>query len=297
MEANIPVVTVGLQVYNSAGTLAQAIKSIINQSFQDWELLIHDDGSTDRVDDIIQEVSDPRIRYFKGRENLGRSARLNQSIAVARGKYYAIMDADDVAFPSRLRLQVEYLESHTEVDLVGGAMMVFNGNGWLTGARRVPLSHAEICSRPAFRVNILHPTVMARTQWFRKWPYCEKTIRAEDQVLLYVSHRKSTFANIPDVLVGYREGPLRISKQLRDRGWHTYGICAILLREHRPFVAIGNLLYGLAKTLADVIVILSHSQQIFLRYRATPVSAKEVSDWALVWRLNAPKPRARELSV
>ena len=102
-------VSIGMPVYNCAATVAQAIRSILNQTFEDWELLIVDDGSTDDTLKVIASFKDPRIIVSKGERNEGLPARLNDCVRRARGKYFARMDGDDIAYPERLRKQLEYL--------------------------------------------------------------------------------------------------------------------------------------------------------------------------------------------
>src|SRR6266498_684122 len=105
-----PLVTVAMSVYNAAATVELAIRSIQYQSLEDWELVVTDDGSTDQTREIIEQIQDPRVRLIvEPDKNLGLAVRLNQCIRLARGRYVARMDSDDVAYPQRLARQVHYL--------------------------------------------------------------------------------------------------------------------------------------------------------------------------------------------
>ena len=141
---NQPIVSIGMPVYNCAGTIAQAICSILNQTLKDWELIIIDD-STDNTLEIIDTFADPRIIVTKGDGKKGLPARLNECISKAKGRFFARMDGDDIAYPGRLQCQIEFLQSHPEIDLVGGWVVVFRNDGTALGARRSPLAHEQIC--------------------------------------------------------------------------------------------------------------------------------------------------------
>src|SRR5437867_7860486 len=102
-----------MSVHNGAGTLESAIRSILWQTFADWELIIVNDASTDATNQILHQFRDSRIRVINECELKGLAARLNQCVAQARGKYLARIDADDVAYPERFQRQVQYLDAHS----------------------------------------------------------------------------------------------------------------------------------------------------------------------------------------
>ena len=200
-----PLVTVAMSVYNAATTVELAIRSIQYQSLEDWELIVIDDGSVDQTREIIAQVQDPRIRLIQEPyENLGLAARLNQCVRLARGRYVARMDGDDVAYPQRLARQVQYLEQHPEIDLLGSGAVVFKGEGEVVGLYPTACDHEEICRRPWWGFPLAHPTWMGRRMWFVSHPYREWCIRCEDQELLLRSLSHSKFAALEEVLLGYR---------------------------------------------------------------------------------------------
>ena len=114
-------VTIGIPFYNAKHTLADAIRSVFAQTFQDWELILADDGSTDGSAEIARMVDDPRVTVISDGMNRGLPYRLNKITELARADYIARMDADDLMHPERLTLQVQYLDANPAVDVVSTA--------------------------------------------------------------------------------------------------------------------------------------------------------------------------------
>lgn len=218
MTASAPIVTVILPVFNGARTLASAIESIRQQTFRNWELLVLDDASTDDSVFIGSSFDDERVVVVPKSGEPGLAARLNQGIDLARGKFIARMDADDIAFPMRLARQLEYLETHTEVDLLGTRAIVFHDDGSVVGLLPFAQSHKEICARPWNNFPLAHPTWMGRSAWFRAHRYhIPEYRRAEDQELLLRSYTRSIFACLPEVLLAYRQGDYNLKRILTAR--------------------------------------------------------------------------------
>ncbi len=114
-----PLVSVVMPVYNGEKFVAEAIESILNQTYTDWELIIVNDGSTDNTESVIKKFTqDKRIRYYKHNKNLGQSYAYNKGFFLAKGKYIAIQDSDDISLPHRLEREVEVLEKHPECKFV-----------------------------------------------------------------------------------------------------------------------------------------------------------------------------------
>src|SRR6267378_470814 len=205
--APVPLVSVVLPVYNAGQTLPQALASIRLQTFREWELILIDDGSTnDCMAGFV--ASDDRIRVVQDGRNLGLAARLNQGIDLARGKYLARMDQDDVAYPSRLERQVEFLERNPNVDLAGTKAIVFRDEGHPVGLFPFRATHAEICAHPWNGFYLPHPTWMGRIEWFHRHRYTiPELVRAEDQDLLLRAYDSSRFACVDEILFGYRKAP------------------------------------------------------------------------------------------
>lgn len=133
----MPQVSVMLITYNSAGTLATAIGSVLAQEFADWELLIVDDGSCDDTEALVKLVTDPRVEYIRLSQNSGRGAARRAALEKAAGKYVAFVDADDWLYPDKLAFQVSFLDSHPEVGILSCSMAICSGDGKMHGVRRV----------------------------------------------------------------------------------------------------------------------------------------------------------------
>jgi glycosyltransferase involved in cell wall biosynthesis len=200
-----PLVTVAMSVYNASETVDLAIRSILAQTYPNWELIVVDDGSTDRTADRVLRVKDPRVRFVQEPlGNRGLASRLNQCVRLAKGRYIARMDADDVAYPRRLERQVQFLETHRDVDVLGTGAAIFKGAGEIIGCYPTACSHEAICRKPWWGFPLAHPTWMGRRAWFLSHPYSDQDGRCEDQALLLRSFSHSRFAAMEDVLLGYR---------------------------------------------------------------------------------------------
>ena len=193
----IPIVTVAIPIYNAAPFLAAAIQSCINQTFYNWELLLMEDGSTDDSLQIAQRFAeaDNRIKVISDGENKGLVYRLNQSVSMARGKYYARMDADDIMTVNRLEKQITFLDSHVTVDVVGSSIMLIDAQNQIVGS-----GYAKGKVKSFF-----HPTILGHTSWFRKHPYASWATRAEDFELWTRTSDSSEFYTLESPLLFYRE--------------------------------------------------------------------------------------------
>lgn len=289
-----PLVTVGLQVYNCERTVGSAIVSILQQSCSDWELIIHDDGSIDRTVEIVRSFQDQRIQLFQDSINRKRPYRINQSLEVARGKYYALMDGDDIAYPDRLGKQVHFLEQQPAVHLVGGGMMVFNSEGNPAGKRQPPTRHEQICSRPWSGFPLAQPTFLGRTDWFKKYRYVEDVAPAEDQDLLIRSYQHSRFANVPDILLGYREPRLVWRRIARSRFYWSRSLWRQFHIEGRLGLALMAVLLQIIKSGVDLFAIRTGLDYHILRHRASPVTEAERQRWQQVYETVSPLSVGRE---
>jgi len=201
--------------FNSAATMELAIRSLLHQTHGDFELLLCDDGSTDQSLAIAHSFADPRIVCWSDGRRRRLAARLNECIDRAQGTYFARMDADDVAYADRFACQLDFLDTHPQVDLCSAAAMVFGVRGRPLWCFSPPLEHDAITRSPYRGFPLWHPLWMGRTEWFRRWRYAESAWLAQDQELLLRSYRESTFANLPDILLGYRSERASLKKLLR----------------------------------------------------------------------------------
>lgn len=280
-----PRVSVIMSVRDAEPTLATALRSIRVQTLAEWELLVADDGSQDGSARIVAGAAaeDPRIRVIGTGGAAGLPQRLNELVGLATAPLLARMDADDVAYPERLRRQVAFLEAHPEVDLVGAAMTVFGANGKAIGRRAGPIAHAEICARPALGFRLFHPTWMGRRAWFAAHPYAVDADRGEDQDLLQRTYRSSTFANLPDVLLGYREEQLDLRRILAGRRTLARRVGGRLWRDGDRTAAAAAVLSHLARGAVDVVAVQTGLGHRLLPQRARPLGPDEAQRWAAVW--------------
>jgi glycosyltransferase involved in cell wall biosynthesis len=195
-----PLVSIGMPAYNCEKTLGMAIRSIMRQTFQDWELLLMDDGSTDESLQIAKSIRDPRVRVISDGVNRGLAYRLNQATDLAKGELLARMDADDMMHPERLARQVEYFKCHQDVDLVGTDMYSIDADNHAVGM------HSSAESRlHRKRLGYMHPTVTGRTAWFRANPYDPTYPRAQDLELWCRTQAQTVGHNLGEALHFYRE--------------------------------------------------------------------------------------------
>jgi glycosyltransferase involved in cell wall biosynthesis len=274
-----------MSTFNAEGTLGAAVASLRSQTFSDWELLIVDDGSTDRSVDVAAQAAaaDPRIRVLPDGGHRGLPARLNMLVDASSGPLYGRMDADDIAYPERLERQVEHLDSHPEVDLVGASMLVFGVGGKAIGKRHAPCTHHEICRRPASGFRLFHPTWLGRRDWFRRYRYAADAERCEDQDLLYRSYRHSVFANLPEPLLGYREERLVLKNLLLGRLNMARRTGRGLASEGRWGQAAATASTQAAKGFLDTLAVTTGLDHRLLRQRAGPLSSAEGDEWRSVW--------------
>jgi glycosyltransferase involved in cell wall biosynthesis len=201
-------ISVIMTVYNGEKFLREAIDSVLNQTFQDFELIIIDDGSTDSTVQTIKSYNDPRIQLIENCQNRGQSYSRNLGIKESNGEYIAIMDADDIALPKRLEIQYEYLKSNTEISLCGSWIEVIGEEGDFKKIRKVPTENFEIKADLIFNCPIIHPTVIFVKKDFVEngFFYDEEFKYAQDMELWSRAMFKLNFYNLPIPLLKMRFG-------------------------------------------------------------------------------------------
>ncbi|MBG7620189.1 glycosyltransferase [Herbaspirillum sp. AP02] len=272
-----PLVTIGLPLYNAQRTIAEAIASVLGQTYQNWELLIMDDGSSDASGGIACGFNDARIRWISDGQNKGISWRLNQALDLARGEYFCRMDADDMSFPQRLQVQVSALQADSTIDLVASSVMTFTSGLDITGVIEVATDHAVICARPWNGFHFPHPSWMGKTSWFRQFRYVSQADGAEDQHLLYRAFARSRFHGIPEVLLAYRDDRQSFRKLLsrRLRFWKVFMMEACRQRRYRDALIVS--LRQPAKIAADLLFMFGGIRAA--RNRLVPPGEQQVAAW------------------
>ena len=200
-----PLVSVVMPVYNGEIFIKEAIDSILNQTFTDFEFIIVNDGSTDTTESIILKIKDARIKYIK-QANSGIGSSLHLGCSLAKGKYIARMDADDISFPDRLLKQVEFFKKNEDCILVGSAVNYINENGCKVG-RSIPyVSDFAIKYNLKFGCTIAHPTVMFNKEAYNKsHGYNKNIVLLEDYILWLDMSTLGKFYNFHFPLLSYRQ--------------------------------------------------------------------------------------------
>jgi len=211
MFLNKPLVTVLMPVFNAEDFLTESINSILNQTYDYFELLIINDGSTDRSLEIIEEFKDDRIKVVSLEKNSGIIYVLNLGLEIARGDYLARMDADDISLPERLEKQVDFLENNPNIGCLGTNFQWldnYNQESWIKYFDSTNINIALL-----FECTICHPTVMLRMEIIRchKLTYPTKYPHAEDYAFWMNMSQKVKLANLKEVLLIYRKHEKQIS--------------------------------------------------------------------------------------
>lgn len=204
ISENKKLVSVVMPVYNSEAFVKEAIESILNQTCQQIELIIINDGSTDKSDLIIKGFDDRRIRYVNNRINKGIVSTINEGLLLSRGKYIARMDADDIALPTRLAKQVDFLETHPDVKLCGTTAIAINKNGKQVVKLNRPVKYNEIKAFNLFRNAFIHPTILADADLIKKIGFTEDYKYAEDYFTFSQFTMNYKVANLKEPLILYR---------------------------------------------------------------------------------------------
>lgn len=197
-------VSVIMPAYNAEKYIAQAIESILGQTFGDFEFIIINDCSTDRTEEIVLSYEDPRIVYLKNDENLGVAKTLNKGLAAAKGKYIARMDADDIALPERLEKQMAYMAANEDVAVLGTNVESFNDLGTIcTGWSATEPEQMKVDL--LFACGLAHPSVMMRADEIRDLGgYDPEFNGLEDYELWCRVLEKHQITTLPDILLKYR---------------------------------------------------------------------------------------------
>ncbi len=195
-----------MPVYNGAAHLDEAITSVLHQTFQDFEFIIVNDGSTDGTTAIVEryEKLDPRIRSYH-QPNRGMIAALNLGCRASRGKYIARMDADDVCFVRRLERQLAYIEARPQIGILGTWISRIKTNGTPTG-NWCPSANSNILKwHHFFGVCVCHPSVLMRREVLEKVNFYRwDALYADDRDLWLRASKITEFSNVPEILLKYR---------------------------------------------------------------------------------------------
>ena len=236
-----PVVTVLLPAYNAELFIKDAIDSILAQTFKDFELIIINDGSSDRTEDIVLSYTDKRIVYVRNDNNLKLIKTLNKGIGIARGKYIARMDADDISLPDRLENEVLFLENHLDVDVVSCfpyniAMdgRVIGKSSYFCVTRLLPCKFVSIFESP-----ICHPACMLKLDVIKKYMYSDRPefVHIEAYELWNrMFHSGAKGSMIPEYMLYYRDNVTSVCHVHNDEQWTKH--LSLLKRSLREYLGL-----------------------------------------------------------
>lgn len=213
-KIDTPIVSVIMPVYNCEKYIQEAVESILNQTYTNFELLIIDDCSTDKTVSIINNFKDPRIKLNVKEKNTGYTNSLNYGLTIAIGKYIARMDGDDISLPERFEKQVSFLEENQDVVLCGTAYKIMHNKRYIT----FPEKHDLIKVRMLKGNQIAHPSVVIRASILKEHhlEYNPKMEPAEDYDLWTRMLCLGKFHNLQEPLLNYRIHEKQVSTQFKN---------------------------------------------------------------------------------
>lgn len=243
MTVASPRVSVVMTCFNGGAHLEPAVDSVLAQTFTDFEFIIVDDASTDRSEDYLASLTDPRVVLIRNGQNKGQTASLNIGLARAQGGYVARFDADDICKPDRLARQVAAMEAHPDVDIVGSQAVLMDETGRDFDQTRLPVSSDAVWAFSLLQCPFVHPSVMLRTDMLRRdgITFDERYINQDFELWsrLLVTHRGM---NLADPLIRYRvhgasmtirhhEENLQATLEIIERRLEAEGLSGLLTRK------------------------------------------------------------------
>ena len=209
-----PLVSVNMVVLNGELFIKEAINSILNQTFNKFELIIVDDGSTDNTAREVELFNDNRIKLIKNQVNKGIVSARNQALDLSSGEYIAILDADDISLPNRLELEVSFLNENPDFGLVGGKAELINEKGGkINRIQSLSFSAGETKVYLLFNNCFTHSTVMYRKKILNKFRFNENTPVGEDYDIIVKIASQKKVKNLPDIIGEYRLHSNNITKK------------------------------------------------------------------------------------
>lgn len=201
----MPEVSILMPCYNASNYLSEAIGSILNQTYSDFELILINDGSTDNTELIVSSFNDNRIKYINNTNNLGLINSLNIGINASRGLFIARMDADDIAHPKRLEIQVKFLKENPYYSIVGSYANIINSVGKRKCRKlKLPVQNKEIKAELFFQNSFVHPSILMKADVLKKFNYSLDFPIAEDYFLWVKILENHNAYNLPFFLLDYR---------------------------------------------------------------------------------------------
>jgi len=203
--AQAPLVSILMLTYNRAAYIADAISSVLAQTYKNFELVIIDDGSTDSTPEILAGFDDPRITIIRHPENKGLHLRRAESLRYAKGTYTAVLDSDDLwTDAEKLTVQVAYMEQNPTCVVLGTFISLINAQSSTKSHTQYYTNDEDIRTHILRRNQFTHSSVLMRTKTLKQITGYRNTILAEDLDLFLQLGMHGTFANIPKYMTAYR---------------------------------------------------------------------------------------------
>lgn len=203
-----PTISVVMSAFNEADFVRDALDSILTQTFQDFEIIIVDDASTDETGAILDAFAqiDARITVLHNRTNMRMASSVNKAMKIARGRYIVRMDADDISLPTRFEKQFNYLEKHPQTVAVGSQCYTINERGTVTGEKLFPLTHDRVYEYIYRFVPVQQPSMMiARHRLPKNFVMHSTSCRIGEEIeLLFKLFQYGKVENLPQKLLKYR---------------------------------------------------------------------------------------------
>ena len=253
MKADDVFVSIGIPFFNAEKYLALCIDSVLAQTHKNWELILIDDGSTDKSLEIALSYKDKRIRVLSDGLNKKLPARLNEIIEVSQYDYIARMDADDIMSPFRIQLQLEYLINYPHIDLVSTSLYSISNDNELNGVRTCRLSSPTKKQVLLGSSGIVHASLLVRKNWYKRNKYNEKIYTAQDYELWVSAMIKNDLkvGFLQDYLYYYREED-NVTKKKMLYSYKTQ--IKVIKKYHKGILSINEYILNLLKIYIKILV-------------------------------------------
>jgi hypothetical protein len=207
-----PKVSVLMTCYNAASTIEESVRSVIAQTFTDWELVLVDNCSTDGSMDIVRSIADPRVKITQLDRNHGRTPALNIGLGKARGEYLAILDADDISAPHRFALQVECLQANSGVVAVASWYQNIDSKGKMVNEVVIPTTNLELVRKLASNCPFMNSAMMFKTEPTREVGGYDESFQYSQDLALWLGLASlGEFRSIPEFLTSIRLSPTSLT--------------------------------------------------------------------------------------
>lgn len=236
-KISTPLVSVVMPVYNAEKYLSQAIESILNQTYKNFEFIIIDDCSTDKSWEIIQKYAkkDKRINSFKNKNNLGQSKTVLKGINIAKGEYFLKFDNDDISAEDRIEKEVNFMEENRDYVVVGSNLKIINEENQVIGIREYPKKDEEIRKIIYYKSPFAYPAICIRKKAIDKVNYPTIFKYTDDYLLWWRLLKIGKGYNLDDFLVSYRIHSTQVkNKSLKIQLKETLEVQKIIFRESKP---------------------------------------------------------------